>query len=96
MKAIWKDQVIAEAPKEELIFIEGNWYFPPAKVKSEFYVKVTRLTLARGKGSANISTSAKMTLGAKTTPGVIRNLSPQLSIRLKKTFLITWPFGAIL
>jgi uncharacterized protein (DUF427 family) len=33
MKAIWKDQVIAEAPKEDLIYIEGNWYFPPNSVK---------------------------------------------------------------
>lgn len=36
MKALWKDTVIAEAPKEELIYIEGNWYFPPDKVKREF------------------------------------------------------------
>ena len=36
MRAIWKGQVIAEAPKEELIFIEQNWYFPPASVKQEF------------------------------------------------------------
>lgn len=36
MKAIWNDQVIAEAPKEALIYIEGNWYFPPDSVKSEY------------------------------------------------------------
>ena len=36
MKAIWHDMVIAEAPKEELIYIEKNWYFPPASVKKEF------------------------------------------------------------
>lgn len=36
MKAIWKDKVIAESPKNELIYIEGNWYFPPASVKKEF------------------------------------------------------------
>lgn len=36
MKAIWNDQVIAEAPREELIYIEQNWYFPPASVKKEF------------------------------------------------------------
>jgi uncharacterized protein (DUF427 family) len=36
MKAIWNDIVIAEAPKEELIYIEGNWYFPPASVKKEY------------------------------------------------------------
>ena len=36
MKAVWNGHVIAEAPKEELIFIERNWYFPPASVKQEF------------------------------------------------------------
>ncbi len=39
MKAIWNDQVIAEAPKDDLIYIEGNWYFPPASVKQEFLEK---------------------------------------------------------
>lgn len=35
MKAVWNGKTIAEAPKEELIYIEGNWYFPPASVKKE-------------------------------------------------------------
>jgi uncharacterized protein (DUF427 family) len=35
MKAVIGDTVIAEAPKEELISIEGNWYFPPSSVKTE-------------------------------------------------------------
>lgn len=39
MKATWKDQVIAEAPKEELIYIEGNWYFPPSSVRQEILRK---------------------------------------------------------
>jgi uncharacterized protein (DUF427 family) len=39
MKATWKDKVIAEAPKDQLIYIEGNWYFPPASVKQEFLEK---------------------------------------------------------
>ena len=33
MKAVLNDTVIAEAPKEDLIHIEGNWYFPPASVE---------------------------------------------------------------
>lgn len=37
MKAIWKDQIIAQAPKEDLIYIEGNWYFPPSSAKKEFF-----------------------------------------------------------
>jgi uncharacterized protein (DUF427 family) len=39
MKAVWKDRIIAEAPREELIYIEGNWYFPPARVHMEFLTK---------------------------------------------------------
>ena len=35
MKAVLNDVVIAEAPKDELISIEGNWYFPPSSVKTE-------------------------------------------------------------
>ncbi|MBA3758488.1 DUF427 domain-containing protein [Candidatus Saccharibacteria bacterium] len=36
MKAIWNNNVIAEAKKENLIYIEGNWYFPPSSVKQEY------------------------------------------------------------
>ena len=36
MKAVLNNTVIAEAPKEDLIHIEGNWYFPPASVNAEF------------------------------------------------------------
>ncbi len=39
MKAIWNDTVIAEAPREELIYIEGNWYFPPASVNQDYLTK---------------------------------------------------------
>ena len=39
MKATWNGKVIAEAPKEDLIFIEQNWYFPPSSVRSEFLRK---------------------------------------------------------
>lgn len=39
MKAIWEDKVIAEADKNDLIYIEGNWYFPPASVKKEYLSK---------------------------------------------------------
>lgn len=39
MKAVLGDTVIAEAPEDDLISIEGNWYFPPASVKPELLVK---------------------------------------------------------
>jgi uncharacterized protein (DUF427 family) len=35
MKAVLGDMVLAEAPREDLIRIEGNWYFPPASVNAD-------------------------------------------------------------
>lgn len=37
MKAIWKDKVIAEADKADLLYIEGNWYFPPDSIKKQYF-----------------------------------------------------------
>lgn len=39
MKAVVNDTVIAEAPVEDLIKIEGNWYFPPSSVNAELLEK---------------------------------------------------------
>jgi len=39
MKVMWNDKVIAEADKDDLIYIEGNWYFPPKSVNMEFLEK---------------------------------------------------------
>lgn len=39
MKAHINGTVLAEAPEEELVKIEGNWYFPPSSVKAEFLEK---------------------------------------------------------
>jgi uncharacterized protein (DUF427 family) len=39
MKALLGDTVIAESPAEDLIKIEGNWYFPPSSVNSEYLVE---------------------------------------------------------
>ncbi len=39
MKAIWNGQVIAEAAKDDLIYIEQNWYFPPGSIAQEFLQK---------------------------------------------------------
>lgn len=35
MKALLGDMVIAEAPQEDLVKIEGNWYFPPSSVNED-------------------------------------------------------------
>lgn len=39
MKAIWNDKVVAEADKDNLIYIEQNWYFPPESVRQDFLRK---------------------------------------------------------
>lgn len=39
MKAVWNGITIAEADKADLIYIEQNWYFPPASVKQEYLRK---------------------------------------------------------
>jgi uncharacterized protein (DUF427 family) len=39
MKATWNDQVIAEADKDDLIYIEQNWYFPPSSIKPDMLRK---------------------------------------------------------
>ena len=39
MKAIYKDTIIAEADKKDLIYIEQCWYFPPSSVKQELLDK---------------------------------------------------------
>lgn len=39
MKAVWNEKVIAEADREDLIYIEGNWYFPPSSVNMEMLKK---------------------------------------------------------
>jgi uncharacterized protein (DUF427 family) len=56
MKAVWNDQVIAEAPKEELVYIEGNWYFPPESVKKELLVPSDTRTTCHWKGEASYYT----------------------------------------
>ena len=53
MKAIWNGQVIAEAPKDELIRIEGNWYFPPQAIKKDFFVTSDLHTECFWKGTAS-------------------------------------------
>jgi uncharacterized protein (DUF427 family) len=39
MKAIWNDHVVANAAKDDLIYIEGNWYFPPDSVNQDYLQK---------------------------------------------------------
>jgi uncharacterized protein (DUF427 family) len=53
MKAIWNDVTIAEAPREDLLRIEGNWYFPPTALKSEYFKDSDHRTTCIWKGEAS-------------------------------------------
>lgn len=51
MKAIWKNQVIAES--DDTAYIEGNHYFPESSIKKEFFEKTDTATVCHWKGTAS-------------------------------------------
>jgi uncharacterized protein (DUF427 family) len=53
MIAKWKNTIIAEAKKVDLIYIEGSWYFPKSSVKTEFLVPSDTRTTCFWKGEAS-------------------------------------------
>jgi uncharacterized protein (DUF427 family) len=53
MKATWNNVTIAEAPKEDLIRIEGNWYFPPSSLKQAYFTPSDHKTVCIWKGEAS-------------------------------------------
>jgi uncharacterized protein (DUF427 family) len=53
MKAAWNGKTIAEADKEDLIYIEGNWYFPKTAIKSEYFKPSETHTTCHWKGEAS-------------------------------------------
>ena len=56
MKATWNDKVIAEANKEDLVYIEGTWYFPPDSVHKEYFKPNDQHTTCFWKGEASYYT----------------------------------------
>lgn len=51
MKAIWKDNVIAES--DATVVVENNHYFPPETIKREFFADSDLETYCPWKGKAN-------------------------------------------
>jgi uncharacterized protein (DUF427 family) len=51
MKAIWKDQVIAES--EDTVVVEGNHYFPPDSIDRSFFESSDTTTICPWKGTAS-------------------------------------------
>ena len=56
MKAVWKDTVLAESDRTEVV--EGNHYFPPETIKSEFFEPSQTHTICPWKGTASYYTIA--------------------------------------
>jgi uncharacterized protein (DUF427 family) len=53
MKATWNGKVIAQADNDDLIKIEGNWYFPPDSINREFFKDSDLRTECYWKGTAS-------------------------------------------
>ncbi len=53
MKALWNKNVIAESPRERLIYIEGNWYFPEDTLHKEYFADSNTRTVCPWKGEAS-------------------------------------------
>jgi uncharacterized protein (DUF427 family) len=51
MKALWENKIIAEAPREDLAYIEGKWYFPPSSVNKQFLHKSNTETTCPWRGT---------------------------------------------
>jgi uncharacterized protein (DUF427 family) len=54
MKAYWNEQLIAES--DDTIVIEGNHYFPPESVNTEFFKKSETHSVCPWKGKASYYT----------------------------------------
>ena len=54
MKAIWKDQVLADS--KETIVIENNHYFPPSSLNFSYFTKSKETTICPWKGTASYYT----------------------------------------
>lgn len=51
MKAVWNGQVLADSDKT--IVVEGNHYFPPDSIRSEFFYGSDTSTMCPWKGKAS-------------------------------------------
>ncbi len=54
VKAVWKDVVLAESDNTEVV--EGNHYFPPQSLHSEFFIESDTTSHCPWKGQASYYT----------------------------------------
>jgi len=53
-QAIWNDQIIAES--DDLVEVEGNYYFPKSSLNDSYFKSSTYQTICPWKGTANYYT----------------------------------------
>ncbi len=63
-KAIWNNTIIAES--SETIVVEGNHYFPPTAIKSDYFKENNQHTTCPWKGVASYY---DIVVAGKTNPG---------------------------
>ena len=65
MKAVLGETTVAEADRDDLISIEGNWYFPPSSVRGEYLQTSPTPYTCPWKGECQYFT---VTVGEETLP----------------------------
>lgn len=65
-KAIWNGTVVAESDK--CVVVEGNQYFPPDAIKSEYFQPSEKRTTCPWKGQAHYYT---LVVDGKTNPDAV-------------------------
>lgn len=63
-RAIWKEAVLAES--DDIVMVEGNAYFPPESLRSEYFKPSSDTTVCGWKGTASYYDVA---VGGETNPG---------------------------
>ncbi|PHN03321.1 DUF427 domain-containing protein [Flavilitoribacter nigricans] len=53
-KAVWNGRVIAES--DDLVIVEGNYYFSPSDIRPEYFKNSSRQTTCPWKGQASYYT----------------------------------------
>ena len=56
MRAIWNDTVVAES--DDTIEVEGNHYFPPDTIRSQYFTPTDTSSICAWKGTASSFTLA--------------------------------------
>ena len=86
MKAAWNGNVIAEADKKDLIYIEGHWYFPASSIKPEYFRKSDTPYTCYWKGSCQYFDVGQDDTWSKDNAWTYPTLMPSAIDRVKKDF----------